>query len=89
MTFYPATIQKLGKLCQDAVVFILISENGLLHHLDPGQKRSARHAFPQLVVPQSMKCKILSNVHNYVAGAHFGVHKTFHKICVSRALIVP
>ena len=46
--------------------------------LDRGQKRSARHAFPQLVVPQSMKCEILSNVHNYVAGARFGAHKPFH-----------
>ena len=24
-----------------------------MHHLDHGQKRSARHAFPQIVVPQS------------------------------------
>ena len=62
-----------------AVVFISISERGLLHHLDRGQKRSAHHAFPRLVVPQAiMKCEIFSNVHNYVAGAHFGVHKTFH-----------
>ena len=37
-----------------------------MHHLDRGQKRSARHAFPQLVVPESMKCEILSNVHNDV-----------------------
>ena len=75
MTFYPATIQKF---CYEAVVFTSISERGLLHHLDRGQKRSARHAFPLLVVPQSMKCKILSNVHNYVAGAHFGVQDIFH-----------
>ena len=78
MTFYPATIQKLEKFCYEAVVFTSISERGLLHLLDRGQKRSARHAFPLLVVPQSIKCKILSNVHNYVAGASFGVQKTFH-----------
>ena len=78
MTFYRATIQKLEKFCYEAVFFISISERGLLHHLDRGQKRSACHAFPLLVVPKSMKCKILSNVHNFVAGAHFGVHKTFH-----------
>ena len=34
----------------------------------------------QLVVPQSMKYEILSNVHDHVAGAHFGIHKTFHKL---------
>ena len=78
MTFYPATIQKLETFCYKAVVFTSISERGLLHLLDRGQKRSARHAFPLLVVPQSMKCKILSYVHNYVAGAHFGAQKTFH-----------
>ena len=78
MTFCSATIQKLPKFCLEAVVFISISERGLLHHLDRGQKRSARHAFPRLAVPQAMKSEILSNVHNYVAGAHFGVHKTFH-----------
>ena len=49
-----------------------------MHHLDRGQKCSARRAFPQLIVPQSMKCEILAKVHNYVAGAHFRVHKTFH-----------
>ena len=27
-----------------------------------------------------MKYEILSNVHNHVAGAHFGVHKTFQKL---------
>ena len=47
-----------------------------LCHLDRSQKL-ARDSFSQLVVPQSMKYEILSNVHNHVAGAHFGVHKTF------------
>ena len=57
-----------------------ISQDGLLYHLDRGQKRSARDDFSQLVVPQSMNYEILSNVHNHVAGAHFGVHKTFQKL---------
>ena len=43
-------------------------------------QRRARDSFSQLVVPQSMKYEILSNVHNHVAGAHFGVHKTFQKL---------
>ena len=57
-----------------------ISQDGLLYHLDRSQKRSARDSFSQLVVPQSMKYEILSNVHNHVAGAHFGVRKTFQKL---------
>ena len=57
-----------------------ISQDGLLYHLDCNQKRSARDAFSQLIIPQSMNYKILSNVHNHVAGAHFGVHKTFQKL---------
>ena len=57
-----------------------ISQDGLLYHLDRSQKRSVRDSFSQLVVPQSMKYEILSNVHNHVAGAHFGVHKTFQKL---------
>ena len=39
-----------------------ISQDGLLCHLDRSQKR-ARDSFSQLVVPQSMKYEILSNVH--------------------------
>ena len=57
-----------------------ISQDGVLCHLDRNQKPSARDAFSQLVVPQSMKYEILSIVHNLVAGAHFGVHKTFQKL---------
>ena len=57
-----------------------ISQNGLLYHLDRNQKCSAHDAFSQLVVPQPMKYEILSSVHNHVAGAHFGVHKTFRKL---------
>ena len=54
-----------------------ISQDSLLYHLDRSQKRSARDSFSQLVM---MKYEILSNVHNHVAGAHFGVHKTFQKL---------
>ena len=57
-----------------------ITQDGLLYHLKRNQKRSKRDAFSQLVVSQSMKYEILSNVHNHVAGAHFGVHKTFQKL---------
>ena len=57
-----------------------ISQDGLLYHLDRNQKRGTRDALSQLVVPQSMKYEILSNVHNHVAGAHFGVHKTIRKL---------
>ena len=57
-----------------------IGQDGLLYHLDRNQKRSARDAFPQLVVPQPRKYEILSSIHNHVAGAHFGVHKTFQKL---------
>ena len=39
-----------------------------------------KKSFSYLVVPQSMKYKILSNLHNHVAGAHFGVHKTLQKL---------
>ena len=53
-----------------------ISQDGLLCHLDRSQKR-ARDSFSQK--NQSMEYEILSNVHNHVAAAHFGVHKTFQK----------
>ena len=55
------------------------SQDSLLCHLDRSQKRAC-DSFSQLVVPQSMKYEILSNVHNHVAGAHFGVHKTFQQL---------
>lgn len=57
-----------------------IGQDGLLCHLDRNQKRSARDSFSQLVVPQSMRYEILSNVHDHIASAHFGVHGTFHKL---------
>ena len=39
-----------------------------------------RDSFSQLLVPQSMKYEILSNVHNHVAGAHCGGNKAFSKV---------
>ena len=57
-----------------------LDKDGLLYHLDRNQKLSARDSFSQLVVPQSMKFEILSNVHDHVSGAHSGTHKTFHKL---------
>ena len=52
-----------------------ISQNGLFCHLHRSQKR-VHDSLSQLVVPQSMKYEILSNVQNHLAGAHFGVHKS-------------
>ena len=57
-----------------------IGQDDLSYHLDRNQTRSTRDMFSQLVVPQLMKYEILSSVHNYVTGAHFGVHKTFQKL---------
>jgi len=57
-----------------------VGQDGLLYHLNFDLKRSARESFSQLVVPASLRFEILSNVHDHVAGAHFGVHKTFNKV---------
>ena len=57
-----------------------VGQDGLLYRLDKDLKRNARDSFSQLVVPPSMKFEVLSNVHDHVSGAHFGVHKTFHKV---------
>ena len=51
-----------------------------LYKIDRSQKRRTRDAFSQIVVLHSTKYEILSNVHNHVPGAHFGVHKTFQKL---------
>ena len=78
MTICPATMRKPEEFFLRRDSFY-ISQDGLLCHIDLSQKR-ARDSFSQLVVPQSMKYEILSNVHNHVAGAHFGVHKPFQKL---------
>ena len=57
-----------------------LGKDGLLYHLDRNHKRNARDSFSKLVVPQSMRYEILSNVHDHVSGGHFGVHKTFSKV---------
>ena len=57
-----------------------LGQDGLIYRLDRNQKRSVRDSFSQLAVPQSIKYEILSNVHDHVASAHFGIHKTFHKL---------
>ena len=57
-----------------------VGRDGLLYHLDSNQKLSDRHSFSQLVVPPPMRFEVLSNVHDHVSGAHFGVHKTFNKV---------
>ena len=57
-----------------------VGQDGLLYRLDKDQKRNVRDSSSQLDVPPSMKFEVLSNVHDHVSGAHFGVHKTFHKV---------
>ena len=59
-----------------------IGEDNLLYHLNQTHKRRCRSEviYSQLVVPSSMKYEVLSNLHDHVAGGHFGVHKTFSKV---------
>ena len=57
-----------------------IDQDGLLYHLDQNRKRRNHEAFSQLVIPHALKFEILSNVHDHISGAHFGVHRTFQKV---------
>ena len=57
-----------------------IGQDGLLYHLDQNRKRSNHETFSQLVIPHALKFEILSNIHDHISGAHFGVHKTFQKV---------
>ena len=57
-----------------------VGHDGLLYHLDSKRRSNSYDSFSQLVVPASLRFEILSNVHDHVSGAHFGVHKTFDKI---------
>ena len=57
-----------------------VGRDGLLYHLDSKRRTNSYDSFSQLVVPASLRFEILSNVHDHVSGAHFGVHKTFDKI---------
>ena len=43
-------------------------------------RRNARESFSQLVVPAVLRFEILPNVHDHIAGAHFGLNKTFSKL---------
>ena len=54
-----------------------IGQDGLLYHIDFNRRRNARESFSQLVVPAALRFEILSNVHDHIAGAHFGLNKTF------------
>ena len=71
---------------KDALKTLLTSENfyigqdGLLYHIDFNRRRNARESFSQLVVPAALRFEILSNVHDHIAGAHFGLNKTFSKL---------
>ena len=44
-----------------------LGKDGLLYHLDRNHKRNARDSFLQLLVPQSMRYEILSNMHDHVS----------------------
>ena len=57
-----------------------IGRDGLLYHLGDNRKRNSWGSFSQLVVPPTLRFEILSNMHDHVSGAHFGVHKTFNKV---------
>ena len=57
-----------------------IGRDGLLYHLGDNRKRNSWDSYPQLVVPPALRFEILSNMHDRISGAHFGVHKTFSKV---------
>ena len=57
-----------------------IGQEGLLYHLDFNRRHNARESFSQLVVPAALRFEILSNVYDHIAGAHFGLNKTFRKL---------
>ena len=54
-----------------------VGQDGLLYHIDFYRRHNARESFSQLVVPAALRFAILSNVHDHIAGAHFGLNKTF------------
>ena len=57
-----------------------IGQDGLLYHIDFNRRRNARESFSQLVVLAALRFEILSNVHDHIAGAHFGLNKTLSKL---------
>ena len=57
-----------------------IGQDGLLYHIYFNRRRNARESFCQLVVPAALRFQILSNVHDHIAGAHFGLNKTLSKL---------
>ena len=52
----------------------------MLYHFDFNRRRNARESFSQLDVPAALRSEILSNVHDHIARAHFGLNKTFSKL---------
>ena len=77
------TVPPNDKLARKILLFsdtFYIGQYGLLYHLDQNQNRNNHEAYSQLVIPHALKFEILSNVHNHISGAHFGVHKTFQKV---------
>ena len=57
-----------------------IGQDGLLYHIDFNRRRNARESFSQLVVSAALRFEILSNVHDHIAGANFGLNQTFSKL---------
>ena len=57
-----------------------IGQDGLLYHIDFNRRRNARESFSHLVVGAALRFEILSNVHDHIAGANFGLNKTISKL---------
>ena len=57
-----------------------IGQDGLLYNIDLNRRRNACESFSRLVIPAALRLEILSNVHDHIAGAHFGLNKTFSKL---------
>ena len=57
-----------------------IGQDGLLYNIDLNRRRNACESFSRLVIPAALRLEILSNVHDHVAGSHFGFNKTFSKL---------
>ena len=75
----PATNKDARKILLASDNFY-IGQDDLLYHIDFNRRRNARECFSQLVVPAALRFEILSNVHDHIAGAHFGLNKTFSKL---------
>ena len=57
-----------------------LNDDGILCHLWYPGKRKAGHLFSQLVVPSSLRHKVLTNAHDDATGGHLGINKTYEKL---------